>query len=316
MMQLPIIRSVVAVDALTRLIETAYGLAGVRGWLIRSWDADVYEIRSETQRFIFRIYNRRTLEEISAELTFLDFLLAGGVSISVGMLMKNGEKIIPLDMPEGTRYGVLFSYAEGATLTRNPKAEDMNLLGVELGKIHTVGATLPHRLTRHTIDYEYLISHHLAMFSPYLDYRPDVMAYFHENAARLKPYLSALPIDGLCHGDVSQGNAHITADKKLTVFDFDYCGYGNFIYDVAMLLGDADYWGWSEAVKQAFLAGYESQRKIASAEWALVPAYQISRYYHSLAVYAGYVNERGSAQIPDELITRFFERTKNLFEQL
>lgn len=316
--QLPILRSIVSADALGKFIQTAYEFSEVRCWLIRSWDADVYEVRIPNQRLIFRLYgiNRRTYDEIAAEMEFLDFLKAGGVSVSVGVPTQNGEKISAFEMAEGKRYGVMFTYAEGQTLTRTPKAEDMYLLGVELGKIHVVGADV--QVARHTIDYEYLVNHHLAMFEPYLSYRPDVLVYFRDNSEWLKSYLTSLGKShfGMCHGDVSQGNAHITPNKKLTFFDFDYCGYGNFIYDVAMLLGDADYWGWSDKVKNAFIAGYEAQRPISPEEWRTVPAFQVTRYYHSLAVYSAYVNERGSVNIPDSMIDRFFERAKTLLAQL
>ena len=42
---------------------------------------------------------------------------------------------------------------------------------------------------------------------------------------------------GLCHGEIYTGNIHRNELEALTIFDFDFCGYGWRAYDVASFLG-------------------------------------------------------------------------------
>jgi Ser/Thr protein kinase RdoA (MazF antagonist) len=68
---------------------------------------------------------------------------------------------------------------------------------------------------------------------------------------------------GLCHGDIFTGNIHRNSDGSLTIFDFDFCGYGWRAYDVAPFLGNFSGGIQAKSIDERkrrlenFLRGYE-----------------------------------------------------------
>ena len=60
------------------------------------------------------------------------------------------------------------------------------------------------------------------------------------NTDRFSHHLQALPCDpesyGMIHQDAHTGNLFVDENYILTLFDFDDCVYGHFIYDIAMVL--------------------------------------------------------------------------------
>lgn len=77
---------------------------------------------------------------------------------------------------------------------------------------------------------------------------------------------------GLCHGDLYTGNIHKRKDGQLTIFDFDFCGYGWRAYDVSPFLGNFSAGIGDEVVDQRkrrlenFLRGYEHADGLSDAE--------------------------------------------------
>lgn len=90
------------------------------------------------------------------------------------------------------------------------------------------------------------------------------------------------PIFGLCHGDYHHKNIMLEGDQKY-VIDFDFCGVGYRIMDIAtFLLGllnerhAFDSW-------EAFVKGYTSTRPLTELEVSLLPSMMSSRYLWWLA---------------------------------
>jgi Ser/Thr protein kinase RdoA (MazF antagonist) len=73
---------------------------------------------------------------------------------------------------------------------------------------------------------------------------------------------------GFCHADVRLGNVRFV-EASPTIFDFEGCGVGPYVYDVACywrkhVFGSADP-GQAARAWQAFLRGYGSVRPLAAA---------------------------------------------------
>jgi Ser/Thr protein kinase RdoA (MazF antagonist) len=85
-------------------------------------------------------------------------------------------------------------------------------------------------------------------------------------------YLQTLPRDpdayGMIHQDAHLGNLFVDENYALTLFDFDDCVYGHFIYDIAMVLfyiagwGGNDIPGFTGRFLPVFLQGYREHNRL------------------------------------------------------
>src|SRR6516162_6735205 len=98
---------------------------------------DTYQIEFNTRKFILRAYKShwRTKASIKTELKVLSYLKDNGISVSFPIADIHGEFIQSIVAPEGERFLVLFSYAEG-TAVRKLTVEQTKALGVQAGKFH------------------------------------------------------------------------------------------------------------------------------------------------------------------------------------
>ena len=81
---------------------------------------------------------------------------------------------------------------------------------------------------------------------------------------------------GLIHGDPSFGNL-LFLEAEPALIDFDDCGFGYYVYDLAVVLAGA--WGKScyKENHQALLAGYQSVRALTTTEVAALPVMMAAR---------------------------------------
>ena len=81
---------------------------------------------------------------------------------------------------------------------------------------------------------------------------------------------------GLVHGDPSFGNI-LFKDEKPLLIDFDDCGYGFYVSDLAVVLAGA--WGKAgyEQNRTALIEGYQAVRPLAQAELVALPLMMAAR---------------------------------------
>jgi Ser/Thr protein kinase RdoA (MazF antagonist) len=70
----------------------------------------------------------------------------------------------------------------------------------------------------------------------------------------------------VCWGDPHSGNVHFTLEHRLTLFDFDQCGYGWRSFDIAKFLQVAVRTGLKRSIRDTFLSGYKSISPLTSWE--------------------------------------------------
>ena len=305
-----ILRSILDPQSLSPLIEAAYGLNRVRLQLIKAGILDTYRVLADDGRFILRIYpsQKRPLAEIEAELDFLQFLGSQNVTVSIPIVSIAGKRILTLLAPEGQRCAVLFTYAEGRPMENDPG--EAHLYGKILAQIHMVADTFPQTLARTPLDLKFLLDWPLTQLKTfehrqkdwaYLDRAAEVIRNFIKNLPRTRPQF------GYCHGDVCMGNAHITPEGKVTFFDFDFCGLGWRVYDVATFVS-----GESAPITTAFLAGYQSVRLLTEAEMQAIPLFQVAQSIWMLGTRAQYINEWGNIRFADEFVDRVLDQIRLL----
>jgi Ser/Thr protein kinase RdoA (MazF antagonist) len=67
---------------------------------------------------------------------------------------------------------------------------------------------------------------------------------------------------GLIHGDLHQDN-YFFHHGQVRAIDFDDCGYGYYLYDMAVTLSEVNWRDNTPALRKSFLAGYRSMRDLS-----------------------------------------------------
>jgi len=68
---------------------------------------------------------------------------------------------------------------------------------------------------------------------------------------------------GLIHGDLHQGN-YFFHQGQVRAIDFDDCGYGHYLYDIAVTLSEVNWRKNTPELRKSFLKGYRSIRDLSS----------------------------------------------------
>jgi Ser/Thr protein kinase RdoA (MazF antagonist) len=305
----PVTYSTLSTDALSHEIAQAYPIASpVACSLLKRGLNDTYSVASRDERYIARVYRARwrTSSDIAYELELLTHLLARGVSVSVPIATRDGSFTRPLHAPEGIRHLVLFTYADGTSLSWD-KEEHSHLAGRLLAAIHSAADDFVSKHPRLQLDLRYLIDAPLAALRPFVAHRPDDWKYLNDFAARLRERAVVTIRTGLdwgvCHGDFGAKNIHVSEDRTCTIYDFDLCGPGWRAQDLALVA-----WVVMDRKKNkiwdAFIKGYSEARRLSETDLAAVPLFHVLCHLSSLGVFAENVSDWGILDMSDWLLDR------------
>ncbi len=275
---------------------------------------DTYLIQNETEKYILRVYkhNWRSLESIESELKFLNHLKDGGVSVSFPIIDNNKQFIHSIEAPEGVRYAVLFSYAEGEQV-RKLSVEQAELLGIQTGKIHALSQHKNVGTPAHNYDIDYQFEKTLSVLKSIRINHPNEYNY----VVQLKNYFTKLFIDidktqlatGICHGDLQAENFHINSKNGLTFFDFDFFGDGYLIYDIGVFIW-YDHKNKPKEIVDAFLKGYQTQRKLTETELKLLPYFSTLRALFQMTLYCQISDGKQLPLWPAQQVADFIKKVE------
>jgi Ser/Thr protein kinase RdoA (MazF antagonist) len=321
MTHFPITKSYLDTAALAGRLEEEYDLADVRCRLISATLRDVHLVTTSRQRFIFYVYRHgyRTREQIAAEWHFIAHLASRGVPVAPAVPTRNGRLLLSFDAPEGTRYGVLTTFVDGQHLRQRPSVPAVRTYGRHIATIHTAADAMSAPLDRPVIDITAILDEAVTASERALIERPDVVAYLHECATRLRPELDPLPKEppayGVIHGDVIRANALVGDDDTVTVLDFDFSGIGWRAYDVASYLLTIRNTPTEAEFAEAFLAGYTDIRTLTPEEHEAMPLFEVVRAIFAIGTPATYVDHWGSEYLY-AFLDESLERLERAMQQL
>lgn len=274
---------------------------------------DTYILASEQEKYIFRVYraDRRNSSEIAFELDLLNYLNEQGVNVSIPIRKKDETFINEFLVPEGVKYGVLFSYAEGKEKPIH-SIEDSYLFGKTVGQIHQVAENFKSEHVRGNLDFEHLIEKPLNTIKLHMKHRQEDYDFLYELVMRLQEQLVNDQKEGLdwgiCHGDL-HGNTNVAFSDEgtLTHYDFDICGYGWRAFDIAEFRlareihsrHDKDE---VEKLWEAFLEGYRNIRVISENDVKAVPIFVVLRQLWLFALCFNESELLGKADFDDGFI--------------
>jgi Ser/Thr protein kinase RdoA (MazF antagonist) len=249
---------------------------------------DNYLVESDGQKYILRIYrnNWRSKEEILFELEWLEFLKNKTDLATEVIETTDGNLTFNIDSPEGTRLASMFLYADGNAPGNSISTNEAELLGETVAYIHNFSDAFSPVRTRQALDIKYLLDDSISAIKPFLDNDGfNYLCVVREQLNNSMPTLEKTPgIYGLCIGDVNPTNFHINKNNKITVFDFDQCGYGYRAFEIGKFFSSVRNHNKKREITEAYLKGYQSIRPLCQIEQESIPLFEITSVIWVMAI--------------------------------
>lgn len=301
----PIIYSTLCVDRLKAWVSRHYD---VGDWIDLTFYcrgvSDTYLLSTAERQFALKVYrtNWRTDAAILEELAAIRHMGSRGVEVAMPVARSDGKWITQIPAPEGLRKAMLFDWAPG----RAPLYKDVSharRYGDLVARLHAAGDDFPLGDARPRLDADYLLEVPLSRIRTRLKRFPsvarDLDALAERTRVRIAQVFPTLSDWGFCHGDIWANNARIDGDR-LVLFDFDLCGSGSTLFDLATYRWDARCKGFETPAWSAFLEGYLSVRPAAEASLEHLSLFMILRHIWTAAFFVGRLPETGAYFLSDD----------------
>lgn len=268
---------------------------------------ETYLVVSEGSRYVARLYchGGRSRGAVAYELRFLAHLAKAGLGVPEPLACGDGEELVSIEAPEGTRHLVLFPYVPGPPVSWE-LADHGGLLGRTLARLHGSADGFQSRWPAPGADLGALIDRPLVALRRLLAHRRSVWHDVHKRAEVLRAQLQkrAGELDwGPCHGDFRPERVLLAHGRTATVVGFDQCAPGWRAWDFSIVAwsaldrADRSYW-------DAFIDGYTGVRPLGKADLELAQAFGDVRILWSLGIRAENAVIWGTRQVSDGVIDR------------
>lgn len=264
-------------------IAQQYGLQNVQCSFLVRGVGDTYTINSNAGQYILRVYRHgvRTPEQIQAEANLLVALHSAGVSVSYPVASLSGEHLQAFEAVEGTRYAMLFTYAPGTAVNILNESQLISL-GHEMAKFHNVSAAIKLNHSRWEFTTATTLTNPLEAVKEAFKGEEESYKWLLSAANTVIKTLAETDKSsfskGYCHFDFLPKNFHFEGDK-VTLFDFDFFGYGWLVNDVmtfwVQLCMDVQFGRLTQQDADKVLAilvkAYRQYRPLSGDELAIIP---------------------------------------------
>jgi Ser/Thr protein kinase RdoA (MazF antagonist) len=310
-------------DALVELVLSKYEIASpLRCDFFVLGLHDNYIVEAGSDNYILRIYRNdwRSKEEIFFELELLTFLHNCNIPVAYPLFNRDKKFAQAIEAPEGLRYAVLYSYAPGKAANERLSESQSFLLGKTVAELHNATNLFESNYNREHLSLEYLLDRSLNLISPFLQKREQDIEYLFkvrkESISHLEELPKSAPIYGICIGDIHSRNAHFTEDNRITIFDFDQCGYGWRAFDIGKFIVASYKMGIKNEVINAFVNGYQEVRRLEEQELRAIPIFMKVALIWMLGIYVDNINLVGYKTMSDEFFNQRIQLLKDLEEKM
>jgi amicoumacin kinase len=255
------------------LLQTAlqhYDIAPENIAILDGFESFIYQFKRLDGCFILRIGHsrRRSSDLIHGEVDWINHLAANGASVARAIHSSNGELVEVIDDGHGEQFlCTAFVEAPGDHIRREQVNETfIHNYGRLLGRMHALGKNYqPANPAWRRYDWDAPVNNTAESQMP----ARETIAL--GKYRQVFEHLCRLPRDpdgfGLIHQDAHPGNFFVDEQNNLTLFDFDDCAYGHFIYDIAMVLfytanEEPDPVAHAARFMPTFLAGYREENRL------------------------------------------------------
>lgn len=275
--------STLSSKALNIKLQKSYDLSKTICRLLIRNVSDTYVIENATEKYIFKIYRdaHRKLEEIKGEVELLKILFEKGAKVSSPIPDKDGEVLQVFNAAEGTRYGVLFSWAQGGVVYAMNDRQ-LETVGREMAIIHNITSSIELSHYRKEYSVNTMIIDAIKIIEPAFTGLEEEFAYLKDTAVDVISRYNQFSSDfsfGYCHYDFLPKNFHFTESGDITFFDFDFAGKGLLANDITSFFihyfmevtsGKITEQQGRDAFK-TFVAAYRKVRSLSNEEINAIP---------------------------------------------
>jgi Ser/Thr protein kinase RdoA (MazF antagonist) len=168
----------------------------------------------------------------------------------------------------------LLRWAPGQIKIQDLELSDLRMAGLYMARLHShaEGFSVPDGFLRPERGWEFVFGDAEPLWDKGRNfYSSDEMEVFHAAAERVESHLKSLEkskeVFGIIHGDLHRRNLVFHEDssgnKTVCALDFDHCGWGYYLYDLAVTVRYLQAYGEDAApMCDAFLEGYQRERPL------------------------------------------------------
>ena len=234
-------------------------------------------------RYLVRIHRARKRMAVASELAWLEALACETtVPVQIPQRSPDGKMIVvgkQVGIPESYPVTVL-SWLEGQILPQDRRSpHHFYRLGQLVAKLHHHAQywTPSFELNRPIYDAASVLESDSVSSSQLPENVRRHLQTLHGQLQEVEQHLEKSPERfGLIHSDLSFGNVLFTADE-VSPIDFDDCGFGYFLYDLAVILaGPWERQGFQQR-RDALLQGYREICELPDEHLNLIPALMAMR---------------------------------------
>ncbi len=285
---------------------------------IDAYESFIYEFQRGVSQFVLRISHssRRSEDLIKAEVDWINYLAAGGVSVARAINSEAGNLVEAVaDGQGGSFLATAFVKAQGRVpWEAGWTPERYQTYGELLGKMHALAEQyqpLDNRIKRPDWDDP--------MFDFVNRYLPASESIAKQKYQAVYKQIQAFPKDkdayGLIHQDVHQTNFLMDDAGLITLYDFDECAYGWFINDIAIVLFhssvEEEQPAFTQMFMPLFLQGYRKFHRLDPKWLKTLPLFLKLR---EIELYAVIHRDFDVNDVDDEWLALFMRNRKASIE--
>lgn len=217
-----------------------YGIAADNIKEMGGFESFIYGYKKDGREYVLRLGHslRRSPNLIRGEVDWINHLARGGAGVARAVNSEAGNLVELIPDGQGEHFlATAFVRAKGGSPWKDGTLSDEFMLnyGRLLGKIHalTKEYTLPNADWKRP-QWDDPIMTDTTSALPETD--PEVLILVKKNLATLRQLPTPPDAFGMIHQDAHTGNLFADEHNQITLFDFDDCVYGHFIYDIAMVI--------------------------------------------------------------------------------
>jgi Ser/Thr protein kinase RdoA (MazF antagonist) len=278
-------------------------------------------------RYVLRLHAIDDEAAIASELTWLTALnREAGLPVPAPVATPEGHllaKIVTDEIPQG-RIVSLMRWLDGRRLGKSLQPRHLKSLGQVVARLHDFSAAWqpPADFERFTWDWDSQLGG--SMFKqPREELVESMPAKFRESFGQVsrtaQQAMEALgkgsDAFGLIHADLYPENV-LYRNGQACPIDFEDCGYGYWLWDIAVALCE---WAWKpdwERMRDAFHDGYAQIRTLPEAQWNLLDLFVATQFATMLLWASAFLKDdpgRADQHVPwrnesGEKLLRYFDR--------
>lgn len=309
----PVINSTLSPSHLATWVAARYALSNVGCRVLKTNINHTYRITTHSSNYILRIYalGHRSIQDVTEEIRLLNDVKTI-INVSYPIADTAGNYIHEINAPEGVRYAVLFSFAEGKKLRHLNTELNFNI-GIETGKLHAV--THSKSIDRVTYSVEMLVGWAYKQLLAYISEETEEMKFIKTSEAALAAVFEGQLPSGIVHLDLWYDNFSVQDNGIITFFDFDNCGNGWLVLDIGYYCMQLFYVEQDkeeyEKKKNAFLDGYRSKKQLSESELALIPYAGLAIWIQYLGVAAKGFNNISNIYLSENYVKMMIGKVKD-----